>query len=364
MCTATTTRLRCVMPGSEKSMPALFGRGRNAVSAGEPGSPPHPGSLDGWTVEQVVRQRMIAVKYRPVVRLDSGEVVGFRAVPCAPPDSCFATTDALWRAAREIGLTAELDQVAHAASYRDMLAARTHPSVSLLVRADPRELDLDAPPDLADVVATALSRVRVFVETSAETVLAAPDRALAGIAKARACGWGVAWDQLGDSPTAFTLIPFVQPDLVTVDVHLLDAPHAAAVLDPLRAYTERSGASLMVTGIESDAQLHGALAAGATLGQGRYHGELGPIPPTTPAPRHPIPILRAPGPSAHTTPYEILTDARPPVHTTVQVLDQIADHLAQRCCVDPEPPAILITAPTLSEPLHKRLTDLAGKAGL
>jgi EAL domain-containing protein (putative c-di-GMP-specific phosphodiesterase class I) len=317
-------------------------------------------------LEHAVRNRRIRVDYQPIVRLDSAEVVAFEALPCVPPGCPFDTPAAMFAAAGEAGLTAELDQVAHAVAYRDALAARLHPSVSLFVKADPRELDDDAPPDLAELVALAHTRIRVFLEVDAQAMTAAPAQTLAGIEKARANGWGIAWDRADDTPDAFALIPFARPDLVKMSLAVArdhTGPTADRLVNAVRAYAENWGASIVVTEIADEEDLHVAIGVGATLGQGALYGPPGPLPAGTGAPRRPAPILRPLDVlPARATPYEVLTQARQPASGTAQMVEQIADGLARRCAIDPEPPAVIVNLPgrqPLPEPLLERLAQVA-----
>ncbi|MCW2642934.1 MAG: Phytochrome-like protein cph2 [Dactylosporangium sp.] len=348
-------------------MPTLFRRDRNDAFGGGTDSRPVP-STSGQKppLEQAVRHRTIRAEYQPIVRLDSGEVVAFEALPCVPPGCPFDTPAAMFAAANEAGLRAELDQVAHAAAYRDALAARLHPSVSLFVKADPRELADDPPSDLAELVALALTRIRVFLEVDAQAMMAAPARTLAGIEKARANGWGIAWDRADDSPDAFALIPFVRPDLVKMSVAVARdhaQPDADRLVNAVRAYVETWGASIVVTDMACEEDLHFAVGIGASLGQGSFYALPGSLPAGTGAPRRPAPILRPLDvPPAQATPYEVLTQARQPASGTAQMLEQIADGLARRCAVDPEPPAVIVSLPSrkpLPDALLDRLTQIA-----
>jgi EAL domain-containing protein (putative c-di-GMP-specific phosphodiesterase class I) len=300
------------------------------------------------------------VEHQPIVRLDDAEVVAFEALACVPSGCPFDTPAAMFAAAAEAGLTAELDQVAHAVAYRDALAARLHPSVSLFVKADPHELDDDPPPDLADLMALALSRIRVFLEVDAHAMTTAPARTLAGIEKARANGWGIAWDRAEDSPQAFALIPLVRPDVVKMGLALARdhaQPDADRLVDAVRAYAENWGASMVVTDLADEEDLHFAIGVGATLGQGSYYGAPATLSTGTAVPRRPVPLLRPlDALPALATPYQVLTQARRPASGTRQMLDDLADGLARRCGIDPEPPAVVMSVPS-AQPMHDGLLE-------
>jgi EAL domain-containing protein (putative c-di-GMP-specific phosphodiesterase class I) len=301
------------------------------------------------TIEHVVAGRLVTAEFQPIVRLDTNEVVAFEAFARGPAGSNLSSPLAMFQAAEPLGLTAELDQVAHAAAYRQALQAKLHPSISLFVNADARQLGAPVPDDLAGVVALALARLRMLIEVSDRTLAAAPGKALAGIEKARASGWGIAWEDLGDTPDSLALMPFVRPDVVKINVgsaHDGFQGHAARVVNAAIAYAERSGASIMATGVETEAHIRTARGIGAVLAQGWHFGRPGPLPPTTATPHNPVALIGDLGPfDPKSTPYQIYAEHRTPQGATSAMLEAFAHHLEQRAAIDPEPPVILTSLP-------------------
>ncbi len=322
---------------------------RPAVVA--PAATPAPPQAAGAepTIQDIVQGRLVTAAFQPIVRLDSAEAVAFEAFARGPHGTRLGSPREMFAAAAQAGLAAELDQVAHAAAYRDALNAKLHPSLSLFVNADARQLGTAVPDDLQGVVALALARLRMLIEVSERILVAAPARAMAGIEKARASGWGIAWDNLGATPDALALMPFVRPDVVKIDVSLAHdglRGHGGRVVSAVVAYAERSGASIMATNIESEAHLNTARGIGAILGQGYHFGRPGELPTNTKPPHQPITLITDYGPvDPQSTPFGIFQEARQPVAATRAMVEALANQLEQRAAIDPEPPVVIACLP-------------------
>ena len=76
-------------------------------------------------------------------------------------------------------------------------------------------------------------------------------------------------------------MPLLYPDVIKLDLRLLaerDPLDVARVVTAVGAEAERRHATVLAEGIDSEAQLEMARAAGATLGQGFMLGEPGAAP--------------------------------------------------------------------------------------
>lgn len=334
---ATAGRTATAAPAAVGGGAALRGMTPARARAGEP------------TIYDIVKLRLVTAEFQPIVRLDTAEPVAYEAFARGPAGTAMNSPRAMFDAAAPLGLAAELDQVAHAAAYRQALEAKLHPSMSLFVNADARELGAPVPDDLQGVFALARARLRMLIEVSERTLVAAPGMVLSRIEKARASGWGIGWDNLGATPDALALMPFVGPDVVKINVGLAHGGfrgHAGRVVNAVIAYAERSGAAIMATGIESDAHMRTALGIGAVLGQGYHFGHPGALPHHTTAPRSPIKLINDAGPVEPTvTPYELFAAERQPSAATQDMLESLANQLEQRVAIDPEPPVVIACLP-------------------
>jgi EAL domain-containing protein (putative c-di-GMP-specific phosphodiesterase class I) len=77
------------------------------------------------------------------------------------------------------------------------------------------------PDDLRPAVELGKGRLRVVVEVTERAVAGDPARLLATVAQAREAGWGVALDDVGAAPASLAVLPFVRPDVIKLDMRLL-----------------------------------------------------------------------------------------------------------------------------------------------
>lgn len=106
-------------------------------------------------------------------------------------------------------------------------------------------------------------------------ILTRPAALLAAVEFARERGWGMALDDVGVNPESLAMVPFVRPDVVKLDMSLVQGdvgPDLAYVATAVMAYAERTGAAILAEGIETPAHLERARTLGATLGQGWHFG--------------------------------------------------------------------------------------------
>jgi hypothetical protein len=144
------------------------------------------------------------------------------------------------------------------------------------------------------------------VEISERAVLHRPADLLHTVDRIRDAGWGLAIDDVGINPESLALLPILDPDVVKLDLSVIqDRPsrHTGSVLRAVLAQAERSGAAIVAEGIETPEHREIALGLGASLGQGWLFGRPGPLPfesgvePTGPLAIRPVPsIARAAAP--------------------------------------------------------------------
>ena len=298
------------------------------------------------SVEDVIDARAVVAVYQPLVDLLTGEVVGYEALARGPQGSPWERPDVLFAAARACGRLAELDWVCRAAAYRGALDAGLPLGMSLCVNTEPEALGAPCPPDLVDLVAVAERTLRVISEMTERALTRAPAALLAAVERARRVGWGIALDDVGVEPASLALMPFVHPDVVKLDMSLVQQPASesvSATASAILAQAERTGARILAEGIETDVQRRRALALGATIGQGWLFGRPGPLPPRLTAPRTVIRLLQPEPLPRDTTPFQ-LVDGRSDVRTASKgLLLPLSKHLERRALSDGEPPVVLST---------------------
>ena len=117
----------------------------------------------------------------------------------------------------------------------------------------------------------------------------------------------MALDDVGADHRSLALMPFVDPEVIKLDLRLVQdnpSPAIAAIVHAVNAESERSGAVLLAEGIETEEQLAVAPALGARYGQGWLFGRPGELPLDTVASRAPIAPRRVTPPAPRRRPYD------------------------------------------------------------
>ncbi|NHC46759.1 diguanylate cyclase domain-containing protein [Motilibacter aurantiacus] len=228
--------------------------------------------------------------FQPIVDLRDNRVVAVEALARGRAEGGLVAPQAMFARAAAIGPAAvrELDERCLRAA---LAATRLVPQpLSLFVNVEPgtlAELSAACLTELAELVPPT---VRVVVEVTERDLLERPGQLLAGVRRARDCGWGVALDDVGAEPAALALMPFLAPDVIKLDLALVRQQPSlgfAATINAVHAQAERTGALILAEGIETEGHLERALATSARLGQGWRFGR----PAAEPAAAdHPLPL--------------------------------------------------------------------------
>ncbi|HVM27493.1 MAG TPA: EAL domain-containing protein [Mycobacteriales bacterium] len=291
--------------------------------------------------------------YQPVVSLETGQVLGFEALArgrCAP--------DLLLRQAREDGCIAELDWACRAAALAGALDAGLGSTLTLLVNVEP-DTAVAVPAGLCELVARAETDLRVVLEITERAVVQRPSELMRVVDWARARNWGIALDDVGQDPASLALMPFLEPDVVKLDLRLVQerpTPEIGRVMSAVTAQAERTGAVVLAEGIEDDEDRQAALALGATVGQGWLLGRPEPLPSSMTQPDDVLPLRRTWAVHDDPTPFSVLRAARPLRRGDKSLLLGIAGHLEEQALSLAEVPVVLSTFEA-GEPVPKAMQD-------
>ena len=132
-------------------------------------------------------------------------------------------------------------------------------------------MSMACPEDLQPVMEQAQARLCPIMEVTERALTRDPAALLAAVAAARRAGWGIALDDVGADPASLALMPFLDPDVIKLDLRLIhentDA-EIAAIVNAVLAHSEQTGATILAEGIETEHHRQRALSMGATLGAG------------------------------------------------------------------------------------------------
>jgi hypothetical protein len=204
----------------------------------------------------------------------------------------------------------------------------------------------------------------VILEITERSVTSAPAEMLRAVEHARRNALGMAIDDVGVEPASLAMMPLIRPDVIKLDLTIVQQSRSRAtarIANAVLAEAERTGATILAEGIESDRHLQVAQALGATLGQGWYFGRPEPSPSPPPAPAHPIELLPAADVTEQSTPFGAVRERRVS-QGTEQLLTPLSRHLEYRG-LDAMDPTVLLAcfqnADRFGEATRRRYEQLA-----
>ena len=219
--------------------------------------------------------------YQPIVTLPDRRVVAYEALARGPVGSPLEMPGALFGSAAREDLLGELELACRAAAMRGALTGGLGRSAALLLNTEPDLLDAPIPAADVPLVQRAERELTLVAEITERRIADRPAELLHAVTALRRRGWGLALDDVGADWHSVALMSFLRPDIVKLDMRIVQEPFgadAAAVVRAVRADAESSGALVLAEGIETVEHERRALSWGATLGQGWLYGRPGDLP--------------------------------------------------------------------------------------
>jgi EAL domain-containing protein (putative c-di-GMP-specific phosphodiesterase class I)/DNA-binding NarL/FixJ family response regulator len=226
-------------------------------------------------VDDVLRDRALAMHYQPIVQLTTGQVVGYEALARIdsprqqPPNRWFADAAA-------VGRLAELEQLAVTTALGELHQLPT--GTFLAVNVTP---DTAGSRDLQTLFeGAALDRIVLEVTEHSEvtdyTVLA---NALTPL---RARGLRIAIDDVGAGYSSMAHVVQLAPEIIKLDRSFtagIDTHQARrSLIAAMGTYAHDTGAQVLAEGIETLTELETMRSLNVALGQGYYLGRPQPLP--------------------------------------------------------------------------------------
>lgn len=233
------------------------------------------------SIEEVIAGRAVRAHFQPIVDLVTGETVAYEALARGPEGTPLESPAALFAAARENGLLAELDWACRFAAARDALAAGLRRPTRLFINVAAEAVDAPPPDDAAAMMDELRRTMDVVYELTEQSITSRPAEMLHVADRVRAVGCALAVDDVGTDPASLALVPLVAPEVIKLDLRLVqERPSAtlAEVANAVAAEAERSGAAIVAEGIETPEQVDVARALGAGYGQGWLFGRPSAVP--------------------------------------------------------------------------------------
>jgi len=246
------------------------------------------------SLEQVLSGRLVEPAYQPIVDLDTLVPVGYEALARVSGPELW-DPEALFAAARACGRVDELDWLCREQAVQRARQHGLRYPLSLFINAEPETL-LAAAADASRWAS--FGDVRCYAELTERSLAGRPAALLRSLDQVREQDWGIALDDVGADPESLALLPLLRPDVVKLDMRLLQEPPAgpfdlrvARVLHRVLAEVGQTGSVVVAEGVETEAHLDLARAYGAHYAQGYLLGRPGPLPSPLSTPSSPVPLL-------------------------------------------------------------------------
>ena len=240
-------------------------------------------------------------------------MVGFEALARGPHGSQLESPAALFPAAEREGLRAELERECLRAAFSGAAEFGLNGGSALFVNLEPELLAEAEIENLARLTERTRDRLRIIVELTERELLLSPTELLGAVDRMRSFGFGIALDDVGADHRSLALIPFLEPDVIKLDLKLIqDRPRGeiATIVHAVSAEAERTGATILAEGVEQPEHLERARALGATLAQGWFFGRPGPLPDAPAVVPMRVPF-RSAAPLELPSPYQVVAAERP-----------------------------------------------------
>jgi EAL domain-containing protein (putative c-di-GMP-specific phosphodiesterase class I) len=254
------------------------------------------------TFDELLDRRYLRPAFQSIFDLTTGREVAAEALARWPELS--VTPDVAFRVAAAQGRLAELDRACRYGAIDAAIDFGLPPGFGLFVNLEPSVL---GPDTASGLVLRAAGQMDLTVEITERALTHRPAELLRAIDTLRAAGCAIALDDVGAEPESLALLPFIEPDVIKLDISLVQrwlSVEQAAIYTAVAAYAERTGATILAEGIENETHLGQALTLGATLGQGWYFSRPGPLHVSTSS--TPIPRIRRASTATPRSPFSLL----------------------------------------------------------
>lgn len=236
----------------------------------------------GWVREALANGALFS-HYQPIVDVYAGEIYGLESLlRTRSADGTVVSARHIIEGARRLDLLFQLDQQARRCAVRG--AAQALGPHRLFINFLPTVIYNPEHCLATTMAALAQSGLRpdqiVFEVVESEQIV---DRAhlVRILDYYRGHGFKVALDDLGAGYASLNLLSELKPDLVKLDMDLVQATAGdalcAGILDAFVQFTQRFGIGLIAEGVEDEETAQRLRASGITLMQGYYFGKPGPI---------------------------------------------------------------------------------------
>lgn len=239
----------------------------------------HPGS----PLQDILEQRSLTALFQPIMDLSNGAIVGFEGLIRGPAKSPLHSPAALFEAARQCGLSLEVEMLCRHVTL-EAFAAQQLPG-RLFLNVSPSVLthpSFKNGQTLAYMRELGIGPEQVTIEIT-EHEATDPQLMRDALLHYRSMGFQIALDDLGEGFSSLRLWSELHPEFVKIDKHFIRQVDGSALkrqfLKSFQQIAEHSGCRIIAEGIETEAELIAVKNLGIALGQGYFIAHPSPTPP-------------------------------------------------------------------------------------
>src|SRR5437763_20968 len=203
------------------AMTAMPVAGKLRIQGGAASKAGAPVDIDHRLFDRVLDKNRVRSVYQPIIDLDSGQVAAYEALARGPEGSVLESPAALFASARVVGRVTEREWACRAAAVQGALDANLGTQVSLFINCEPSVVGTHVPTHINALFRAAERKLRIVLELTERDLTRRPADLLRLVGWARDRWWGIALDDVGADPASLALLPFIEPDVIKLDMRLI-----------------------------------------------------------------------------------------------------------------------------------------------
>ena len=224
-------------------------------------------------LKEVIQHRQLTPLFQPIIRMQSGEIIGYEGLIRGPSDSPLHSPLNLFKVARDCGLSVEVEHLCRRITLEKFaelqLPGRLFLNVSPECLVQP---DVKHGETLGYIHEVGINPERVIIELTESQPTYDYDMLREAVKHYRAMGFRIAIDDLGEGFSSLRLWSELRPEYVKIDMHFVQGinldPIKLQFVRSIQEIAEKSGTIVIAEGIETDAELLMIRDLGIAYGQG------------------------------------------------------------------------------------------------
>jgi len=236
------------------------------------------------TLQDILNQRNLSALFQPIMNISDGTFLGFEGLIRGPSDSPLHSPVNLFAAARQHGLSLEVEMLCRQIVL-ESFAAQNLPG-NLFLNVSPETLtdpSFKNGQTLAYLGEIGIDPKRVVIEITENQPTFDFEAMRNALFHYRGMGFKIAMDDLGAGFSSLRLWSELHPEYVKIDMHFVQGvnsnPLKQQFLRSIQQIAQSAGTQVIAEGIETDAEFRVIRDIGIACGQGYLIARPAPIPP-------------------------------------------------------------------------------------